>query len=362
MKRREFLFAGAAAGAASVAASPLAAPALASGKETWKLVMPWPKNAPGVGVNAQRFADMVTAMSDGRLTLKVYGGGELVPAFECLDAVQNDVAQISHGASYYAAGKAKALHYFTTVPFGMMFNEIIAWISFGGGQELWNEVYAPFNVVPFYAGSSGVQAGGWFRREINTLDDLKGLKMRIAGLGGEVMRRLGVAVVMTPPGEITTAMLSGTVDAAEWVGPWNDIAFGLHKAAKYYYMPAFHEPGAGLEVIVNKDRYNALSADLKEIIKRAAQATTAESTADFTAHNIEAFRKLPEYGVEKRTWSDEITKALATTSLQVLEEMAKDDPMAGKVHASYMAFLKDSISYQKYFDHRMMQMREVAFP
>ncbi len=360
MKRREFLFAGAAAGA-TVTASTLAAPALASGKETWKMVMPWPKGAPGVGVNAQRFADMVTAMSGGRLSIKVYGGGELVPPFECLDAVQNDVAQISHGASYYAAGKAKALQFFTTVPFGMLCTEFTGWLYFGGGQELWEETYAPFNVQPFYAGSSGVQAGGWFRREINTLDDLKGLKMRIAGLGGEVMRRLGVAVVMTPPGEITTAMLSGTVDAAEWVGPWNDIAFGLHKAAKYYYMPAFHEPGAALEVIINKERYAALPDDLKEIIKRAAQASTAEATADFTAHNIEAFKKLPEFGVEKRTWSDEISKALATTSRTVLDELAASDPMAGKVHASYMAFVKDSVAYQHFFDRRMLEMREQAF-
>lgn len=358
MKRREFLIAGA---AASTAVGTLATPAIASGKETWKMVMPWPKGAPGVGVNAQRFADMVTAMSGDRLAIKVYGGGELVPPFECLDAVQNDVAQISHGASYYASGKAKALQYFTTIPFGLMFSEFIGWLYFGGGQALWEEVYAPFNVQPFYAGSSGVQAGGWFRHEINSLDDLKGLKMRIAGLGGEVMRRLGVAVVMTPPGEITTAMLSGTVDAAEWVGPWNDIAFGLHKAAKYYYMPAFHEPGSGLEVIVNKDRYAALPDDLKEIIKRAAQATTSEASADFIAHNVEAFATLDQFGVEKRTWPDDVVKALATTSLQVLDDMAKSDPLTAKVHESYMAFLKSSVSYQKYFDRKMLDMREVAF-
>jgi TRAP-type mannitol/chloroaromatic compound transport system substrate-binding protein len=175
------------------------------------------------------------------------------------------------------------------------------------------------------------------------------------------MRRLGVAVVMTPPGEITTAMLSGTVDAAEWVGPWNDIAFGLHKAAKYYYMPAFHEPGSGLEVIINKDRYAALPDDLKEIIKRAAQATTAEATADFTAHNIQAFQKLPEYGVEKRTWSDEISAALASTSRTVLEELAASDAMAGKVYASYNAYVKECVAYQAYFDRRMLEMREAAF-
>lgn len=358
MKRREFLIGSVAAGAA---AGTLATPAIAQGKQTWTMVMPWPKNAPGVGVNAVRFAEMVTAMTDGKLTIKAYGGGELVPPFEVLDAVQNDVAQIGHGAPYYAVGKSAALNYFTTVPFGMMAHEFMGWLYFGGGQELWNEVYAPFNVVPFFAGTSGVQAGGWFRKEINSLDDLKGLKMRIAGLGGEVMRRLGTAVVMTPPGEITTAMLSGTVDAAEWVGPWNDIAFGLHKAASFYYAPAFHEPGAGLEVIVNKGRFDELPASQQEVVRRAAQATTAESYADFTFHNVETFPKLADYGVQMRTWPDEVVEAMGKTAKEVLAEVAERDELTGKVHASYTAFLKDAVPYQHYFDRRMLEMREMVF-
>lgn len=357
LDRRRFLTGTAVVGAATAAAA-FPAPAIAQGKRTWKMVMPWPKNAPGVGVNAVRFADMVTDMSDGRLTVKAFGGGELVPPFEVLDAVQNGVAELGHGTSYYNAGKAKALNYFTTVPFGLMASELAGWLYFGDGQALWDEVYGAFNVKPFYAGNSGVQAGGWFRREITSLDDLKGLKMRIAGLGGEVMRRLGVAVVMTPPGEITTAMLSGTVDAAEWVGPWNDIAFGLQKAAKFYYTPAFHESGPALEVIVNKDRYDELPKDLQAIIKRAAQASAGESLADFTFHNTQAFQDLAQYGVETRTWPDDVVAAMGKATLEVLEETAKTDAMTAKVHASYMDCLKKSARYQKWFDRRFMEMRE----
>lgn len=355
MKRRDFLVGGAAAG---VATATLSAPAIAQGKQTWKLVMPWPKNAPGVGVNAERFAAMVTAMSDGRLTVKTFAGGELVPPFEVLDAVQNDVAQMGHGTSYYNAGKAKALNYFTTVPFGLMAPELQGWLRFGDGQALWEEVYGAFNVVPFYAGNSGVQGGGWFAKEIKGLDDLKGLKMRIAGLGGEVMRRLGVAVVMTPPGEITTALLSGAVDAAEWVGPWNDIAFGLYKAAKYYYTPAFHEPGPSLEVIVNKDRWTELPDDLKEIVRRAAQASSAESFVDFTYHNIQTFGELDKYGVELRTWPEEVVTAMGKANAEVLEEVAASDEMTRKVHDSYMAYLKKASRYQGWFDGRMLDMRQ----
>lgn len=357
MKRRDFLVGGAAAGVATVS---LSAPAIAQGKQTWKLVMPWPKNAPGVGVNAERFAQMVTSMSDGRLTIKTFAGGELVPPFEVLGAVQSDVAQMGHGTSYYNAGKSAALNYFSTVPFGLMAPELAGWLRFGDGQALWEEVYGQFNVVPFYAGNSGVQGGGWFAKELTGLDDLKGLKMRIAGLGGEVMRKLGVAVVMTPPGEITTALLSGTVDAAEWVGPWNDIAFGLYKAAKYYYTPAFHEPGPALEVIVNKDRWAELSPDLQEIVRRAAQASSAEALADFTYHNIRTFGELDKYGVELRTWPEDIVQAMGTATAEVLAEVAETDDMTRKVHASYMDFVKQATRYQHWFDRRLMAMREQA--
>jgi len=368
MKRRNFLSGAVAAGAAT-GVTGLAAPAIAraqgAGGEAmeWKMVTTWPKNAPGVGVNAQRFADFVTEMSGGRLTIRLFSAGELVPPFECLDAVQADTAQLAHSTPYYWVGKSPALNYFTTIPFGLMAWEVSAWLNFGGGQALWEEVYAPFNVVPFYAGNSGAQSGGWFNKEINALDDLKGLKMRIAGSGGEVMRRLGVAVVLTPPGEIQPALMSGAVDAAEWVGPWLDISFGMQKAAKYYYVPAFHEPGPSLEVIVNKDRFASLPDDLKAIVRLAARAASETTLADFTYHNIKVFsemqEKFPE--IELRTFPPEVIAAMGEATKEVTEEIANKDDLTRKVHESYMAFNRMAEKYQTHFDLKVLQMRQQVF-
>ncbi|WP_413204475.1 TRAP transporter substrate-binding protein [Rhodospirillum sp. A1_3_36] len=366
MKRREFLTTAATAGAAAastpLAAGVLAAPALAQERIEWKMVAPWPKNAPGVGVNAQRFADMVTEMSGGRLTITLFAGGELVPPFEVLDAVQNDTAQVGHSTPYYWQGKAKALNLFTTVPFGLLAWEMNGWLTFGDGMALWEEVYAPMGVKPFYAGNSGSQAGGWFNKEINTLEDLKGLKMRIAGLGGEVMRRLGAATVLTPPGEIMPSLMSGAVDAAEWVSPWLDIAFGLQKAAKYYYMPAFHEPGPSLEVIVNQARYDALPTDLQAIVKFAAHATNSITLADFTYNNTIVFDSMREKypQIEIRTFSKEIIVAMGKATTEVLEEMAAGDPMTAKVYASFKAFNEKCAKYQAHADLPTLRNREIA--
>jgi TRAP-type mannitol/chloroaromatic compound transport system substrate-binding protein len=212
---------------------------------------------------------MIEAMSGGRIRVTVYGGGELVPPFEVFDAVAEGTAQLGHGSPYFWQGKNTVFQFFSGVPFGLTAAEHSAWLYFGGAQALWDRAYEPFGVKGFYAGSSGPQAGGWFTRPIDTLDDLQGLNMRIAGLGGEVMRRLGVNVVLLPPGEIFGALQAGTIDAAEWIGPWNDLAFGLYRTAKYYYMPAFHEFGPALELMVNAQAYEALDDDLKEIVKRA---------------------------------------------------------------------------------------------
>ncbi|GAA0586482.1 TRAP transporter substrate-binding protein [Caenispirillum bisanense] len=364
MKRRDFLTGAAVSGVTAAAAvGGLAAPAIAQDKQEWKMVTTWPKNAPGVGVNAQRFADAVTEMSGGRLTVRLFSAGELVPPFECLDAVQSDVAQMAHATPYYWVGKNPALNYFSTIPFGLMAWELSGWIYFGGGQELWDEIYAPFGVKGLYAGNSGSQAGGWFNKEINSVEDLKGLKMRIAGLGGEVMRRLGVAVTLTPPGEIMPALMSGAVDAAEWVSPWLDIAFGLQKAAKFYYMPAFHEPGPALEVMINKARWDSLAPDLQAIVRRAAQASAQESLADFTYHNIDVFSQIKEKwpDVQIRTFNDEILQALATTTRQVVEDVAARDPLAKKVHDSYMAYNAKAFAYQKNADLAVLQMRKWFF-
>ena len=363
MKRRKFLTGAAAAGAttAGVAASQFPAPAIAQNKTEWRMVTPWPRNAPGVGVNAQRLADKITEMSGGRLTIKLFAAGELVPPFECFDAVNTGTADMAHGSPYFWQGKSQAMHYFTGVPFGLTAVEMGAWLRFAGGQELWDELYGQFGLKAFYAGSSGVQAGGWFRKEINALDDLQGLKMRIAGLGGAVMRKLGVQVILTPPGEIFPAMQSGVVDAAEWVGPWNDLAFGLHKIAKYYYLPSFHEGAAALECIVDKEKFAALPADLQKIIEYASAASSDEATADFARHNARFLDVLvEEHGVELRTWSDDIVKALGGAAKEVLAELAATDELAEKISASFTAYLAEARGWSRWSDQRFLAMREMA--
>jgi len=358
MKRRDFVK-GASIAAAS---STLAAPAIAQERIEWNMVMPWPKGAPGVGVNAERFARRVTEMSGGRLVITPFAAGELVPPFESFDAVQSGTADLLHGTPYYWVGKSKAFNYFTTIPFGLNALELPAWLTYGGGQELWEEAYADFGLQPFYAGSSCVQAGGWFKNEVNSWDDLQGLKIRMAGLGGEVIRRAGSVVVLLPPGEILPAMQSGAIDAAEWIGPWNDIAFGLQKVAKYYYVPAFHEPGPGLEVSVNKAKFEALPADLKAIVRYAAAAVAQDTTTDFTYHNIQAFGPLlSDYPVELRQFSDAIVARLGKISMAVIAEIGETDALTRKIHKSFMEFAGKAASYQGAFEETMLRQRRLVW-
>ncbi len=323
------------------------------------MVTAWPRGAPGVGVNAQRFADRVGAMSGGRLIIDLHAAGELVPPFESFDAVQQGTADLAHGTPYYWAGKAPVLHFFTGVPFGMTALEFSSWLRFGGGQDLWQEVYDSFGVTPFYAGSSGVQAGGWFKRPIETLDDLQGLRFRIAGLGADVLKRLGVEPVLMAPGDIFTNMTSGALDAADWVGPWNDLAFGLNKVARYYYMPGFHEPGPSLEIIVRQDKLKALPDDLKAIVAAAAGATAQETTADFQYHNTKTFPALqadPE--VEIRHFPPGVIERVRDETAVVLESLAATDDLTRRVYDSHMAYLAECEVYAPWSELGYLAMRQ----
>ncbi|MAZ32855.1 MULTISPECIES: TRAP transporter substrate-binding protein [Thalassospira] len=351
MKRRQFLK-GAGIGAGAAVAASVAAPAIVSAQESlnWRMVMPWPKGTPGLGTNAEKFAAMVKEMSNGRLSISVFGAGEIVPPFECMDAVEQGVVEMAHGTPYYWQGKNPALNFFSTIPFGLTAWELSAWLRFGGGQELWEEAYAEFNVVPFYAGNSGMQAGGWFNKEINSVEDLKGLKARYAGLGGEAMRRLGANITMLPPGEILPAMQSGAIDAAEWVGPWNDLAFGLYQVAKFYYTPAFHEPGPGLEIFISKEKFDALGTDLQAIIRYAAQAIAENTLADFTYNNLQSYQPLIDKGVEVRQFSDDVILALAEQSNAAVEEIAAKNDLSGRIAESYLALVKKAARYGKEFE------------
>ena len=312
----------------------------------WKLVTTWPKNYPGLGSAPENFAKKVEAMSGGRISIKVFGAGQLVPAFEVFDAVSQGTAQMGHGAAYYWTGKSKAAGFFTSVPFGLNAQEMNGWLHYGGGLELWRELYAPFNLVPFAGGSTGVQMAGWFNREINSMDDIKGLKMRIPGLGGDVITRAGGVSVTMPGGELYTSMQTGVIDATEWVGPYNDLAFGFHQVAKYYYYPGWHEPGPVLELIVNKEAYASLPDDLQAIVEGAARAVNQDMLDEYTARNNSALVELVEtHGVDVRKLPDDVIAELRRLSAEVLDELGQDSEISGRIAESVKAFKKQAMAY-----------------
>ncbi|PAU52336.1 ABC transporter substrate-binding protein [Pseudomonas sp. PIC25] len=304
----------------------------------WKMVTTWPKNYPGLGTGAERLAERVKAMSNGRLTIKVYAAGELVPALEVFDSVSRGTAEIGHGAAYYWKGKVASAQFFTAVPFGLSTPEMNAWLTHGGGQALWDEAYAPFGVKPLAAGNSGMQMGGWYNKEINSLDDLKGLKIRMPGLGGEVLNRLGATTVNLPGGEVFTALQTGAIDATDWVSPYNDLAFGLHKAAKYYYYPGWQEPQAVIELLINQKAYDSLPADLQAILTEAARAATQDMLDDYVYNNALALDELKKQGTLLKRFPDEVLAAMRDESEKVLGELAAQSDLNGRIWASMQAF------------------------
>lgn len=309
----------------------------------WKMVTTWPPNFPIFQEGVERFADNVKKISNGRLNIKVYAGGELVPPLQTFDAVSQGTAEIGHGAAYYWAGKIPAAQFFTAVPFGMNAQGMNAWLYGGGGLELWREVYSKHNLVPFPMGNTGVQMGGWFNKKIESVDDLKGLKMRIPGLGGKVFAKAGGTPVLLAGGEIYTSLERGNIDATEWVGPFHDERLGLYRAAKYYYYPGWHEPGPVLELIVNKNAYDSLTDDLKKAIEVAAASSNVWMLSQFEAKNLAALRKLKEeHKVEVYPFPDDVLKALKGFTKEVLEEQSAVDPEFKKVYEAYTAFSKDN--------------------
>ncbi|BFM09560.1 TRAP transporter substrate-binding protein [Halioxenophilus aromaticivorans] len=325
----------------------------------WKMVTTWPKNFPGLGTAPENFARMVNESSNGRLQIKVHGAGELVPALGVFDAVSTGSVEAGHGAAYYWKGKIPASPFFTAIPFGMNAQETNGWINAGGGLELWREAYAPFNVVPFAGGNTGVQMAGWYNKRINTIADIKGLKMRIPGMGGEVWSRAGGVAVNIPGGELYTSLQTGVIDATEWVGPYNDLAMGFHQVAKYYYYPGWHEPGAMLEIIVNQDAYNALPEDLKAVVAVAAQATNQMMLDEYTNANNAALKELVEnYGVELLELPAEVLNVLKQKADQYYAETAAKDPLFAKVLASYTEFQRNAGNYHRISELAYYHTRE----
>ena len=324
----------------------------------WRLVTSWPKNYPGLGMAPERIADLVEEMSDGQMKITVYGAEEQVPAFGVFDAVSSGSHQMGHSGGYFWKGKVPAAQFFTSVPFGLTADEINAWVNRGGGLELWREIYAPFNIYPIPAGNTGTQMFGWFNKEINSLEDIKGLKMRIPGIGGEVLKEAGGIPVTLPGGELFTALQTGVIDATEWVGPYNDLTFGFHQAAKYYYYPGWHEPGPMLELLINMDAWNSLPKHLQVIIETASKAVNQDMLDEYLAKNNQALTELVEvHGVELRRLPDDVIEEFREISNMILDDLAKEDETISKVYRSYLDFKNNVSAYHKISEDAFVESR-----
>tara|TARA_Y100001970_G_scaffold288855_1_gene417419 strand:- start:89610 stop:90707 length:1098 start_codon:yes stop_codon:yes gene_type:complete len=333
-----------------------------NGTETysWKMVTTWPKNFPGLGMGPENFSKYVEEMTCGRMKIRVYGAGELIPAFGVFDAVSQGNVELGHGASYYWTGKVKSSQFFTAVPFGLTAQEMNGWLHYGGGLELWKEAYEPFNLIPLAGGNSGVQMAGWFNKEINSIDDINGIKMRIPGLAGEVFTRAGGETVTLPGNEIFLALQQGVIDAAEWVGPYNDMTFGFHQVAEYYYYPGWHEPGSTLEIIINKEAFDRLPSDLQSVITYAARAANQEMLDEYTARSNKALDELiNKHGIKLRKLPDDVLKELKKISDEVMKEFIEEDEMGQKVYISYINFRDQVKNYHQISEKAYLDAREL---
>jgi TRAP-type mannitol/chloroaromatic compound transport system substrate-binding protein len=356
INRRKFLWASSAA-----AGSALAAPALAQGTRELKLVTAWPRDNPGLGTSAQRMADRITALSEGRLKVNLFAAGEMVGAYESFDAVASGQADMYHGVEYYWQDKHKAFPFFAAVPLGMTAHEMEAWVHFGGGQELWDELSGQFGVKAFLAGNSGVQMGGWYQEPVKSLDDVKRLKMRIPGLGGEVIKRLGGQTIDVPSGKIFDALKSGEINAAELVGPFTDMAFGFHNVLKNYMFPGFHEPGSARSMGINKPVWESLSASDQELIRTVAAAENDLMMADFNANNGNALASLIEnHGVKLQIFPKEVWSSFAKVSREVVMEIGLIDDISQRILDSWMTFQKRVSEWQQVSDISYTAFRSIT--
>ncbi|NRA51966.1 MAG: TRAP transporter substrate-binding protein, partial [Phaeodactylibacter sp.] len=313
-------------------------------KYQWKMVTTWPPKFPILGEACEIFAERVKTLSGGRMEIRVYGGNELVPALEAFDTVREGGAELGCGAAYYWAGKAEAAQFFASVPFGMNAQQLNAWMV-SGGLELWEELYAEFNLIPMPGGNTGVQMGGWFNKEINAVEDLKGLKMRIPGLGGKVLQRAGGAPVLMAGGEIYTGLERGVIDATEWLGPFHDTLMGFHEIAEYYYSPGWHEPGTMLEFFVNKEQFEQLPSDLQGIIKTVSSELSGWILSQMEANNAVALAKFLEKGINLRRFPDEVINQMRTYTQEAIDEITARDPRSKKVYESYRSFQQKAANF-----------------
>lgn len=324
----------------------------------WDLVTSWPKNFPGLGTAPENFANMVNKMSNGRLRVTVHGANAIVPAMGVFDAVSAGSVEMGHSGAYYWKGKMPGSPFFTSVPFGMNALEFNGWLHYGGGLELWRELYAPYGLIPFAGGNTGVQMGGWFNVEINSVEDIKGLKMRIPGLGGDIFSRAGGQAINIPGAELFNALQTGVIDATEWVGPYNDLAFGFHQIAKYYYYPGWHEPGPSMEFTVNAKAYAALPEDLQKIIEVATRAVNHQMIDEYQARSAGALVELKEtYNVDVRPFPDSVLAEYRRHATDVYAEKSEQDPMFKKIADSYFGYLNNAKDYAEISEKAYYELR-----
>ncbi|MCS7004655.1 MAG: TRAP transporter substrate-binding protein [Cytophagales bacterium] len=317
----------------------------------WKIVTAWPPHFPILGEGVDLFAKWVEKASGGRMKISVYGGGELAPAMEGFDAVSQGAVEMGHGASYYWAGKAQASTFFTSIPFGMNAQQMHSWILAGGGLALWRKMYEPFNVIPFLGGNMGTQMGGWFNKEINTLEDLKGLKMRIPFMGGKVLVKAGGTAISVAGGELYTNLERGVIDALEWIGPYHDYMMGFHEIAKYYYYPGWHEPGSCLEFVVNRNKWNELPSDLQAILEGCMMQTHTYIFTESEARNAMYLPKIQQVkNLQIKQFPDEVIRAFKKYMQEVIDEQIQKDALSKEIYNSFLKYQQTVNTWASYSD------------
>lgn len=364
MNRRDFLTRTAFAGAAGATAATLAAPAIASGTIEWRMVHSWPKGLPGVGVGAERLARRIEVMSGGRMKINVFAAGELVPALRCMDAVMDGTAEMGHDASFYHVGKHPALAIFFAVPFGMVADEQAAWLLHAGGQELWDELSDRFGILSLPCGQTAAQTFGWFRNPIESAEDFRGLRIRMPGLGGEMVQKLGASAVLLAGGEIFSALQSGAVDAAEFIGPVNDLPMGFHQVARYSYGPGVHEPGGTIQLMLNKGKFQELPGDLQEIIRAACHAGHEDMKVEYDLYSGKTMEVLRlEHGVQFRRFDRDTLQALGRAAGEVIQEsMETGDELTRRIWTSYLASRENTKRWLRFNEQAFLNARVLDFP